>query len=168
MLLSEEYRFLLERMHQKNRAFGSGSKRRKERILSLGYTDILDYGCGKGKLRIDGIHRYDPGMKEFNNEPKPAQLIVCTDVLEHVEPNFLEEVLRHIHSLMLAAGYFTIGIKPAKKKLPDGRNAHLIIEGPSWWMNKLEPFFHVVESQLLRDGKENDERELEVILKPKR
>jgi len=28
--------------------------------------------------------------------------------------------------------------KKIKKKLDDGRNAHLIIESPNWWINKIK------------------------------
>ena len=36
--------------------------------------------------------------------------------------------------------YHLIACHPAKKKLRDGRNAHLIIEQPNWWRNKLEKY----------------------------
>jgi hypothetical protein len=34
-----------------------------------------------------------------------------------------------------------IDTKKAGAILPDGRNAHLIIEGLEWWSTRLEPFF---------------------------
>ena len=40
-------------------------------------------------------------------------------------------------------GFFVIAHRPAKKTLPDGRNAHLIQEGPAWWLPKLESRFKV-------------------------
>jgi hypothetical protein len=151
-------------MHAKNKAFGSGSRKKKDRIVSLGYTDILDYGCGKGTLRIDGIKQYDPGLPKFDIPPLSADLVVCTDVLEHIEPEFLDNVLAHIESLMLKAGYFTIGILKARKNLPDGRNAHLIIEPAEWWIDKIVGYFNIVEHKKLRDGNRMEERELEVIV----
>ena len=36
--------------------------------------------------------------------------------------------------------YHLIACHPAKKKLSDGRNAHLIIEEPTWWKNKLSEY----------------------------
>lgn len=168
MLLSESYREQLKLLHKKSKHFGAGSKRRADRIKSLGYTDILDYGCGKGYLRIDGIKRYDPAIDEFSALPEPADLIVCTDMLEHVEPECLDDVLSHMQSLMLKAGFFTIGTKPAKKKLPDGRNAHLIIQRHDWWIKKLNEYFHITGWQMLEDGikkKENKELEVTVVKK---
>jgi predicted transcriptional regulator len=36
--------------------------------------------------------------------------------------------------------YHLIACHPAKKKLKDGRNAHLIVETPDWWKNKLSKY----------------------------
>lgn len=169
ILLTDEYKNLLERMHKKSKVFGRGSKYRNEFVNSLGYEDILDYGCGKGKLRVN--KRYDPAVKEFSAEPEPADLVVCTDVLEHIEPECLEDVLTHIRSKMLKAGYFTISCSPAKKTLPDGRNAHLIVEPPKWWLKKLSDFFviekHSFHADERRKNKQNHSVELEVHLKLK-
>jgi len=165
MLLSDKYKKQLIRMHEKYRSFGSGSKFRNAVIKALGYEDVLDYGCGKGKLLVN--KKYDPAITEFSNEPEPADLVVCTDVLEHIEPDCLDDVLRHIKSKMIKAGFFTISCSPAAKKLPDGRNAHLTVQHPEWWINKLSEFF-VIEKSSFRV----DERklaisvELEVHLKP--
>lgn len=152
-------------MHQKQRNFGMGSKRRKEEILALGYVDILDYGCGKGKLGIG--RKYDPAIPEFSQDPEPADLIVCTDVMEHIEPELLEDVLKHIRSKMKKYGYFTIGCSKAAKKLPDGRNAHLIIQRPEWWVERLSQYFTVVRHQTRLDPlKRKESVELEIHLTP--
>jgi len=141
-----------------------GSKRRKEYIESLGYSDILDYGCGKGKLGIG--KRYDPGIPDFSADPDPADLLVCTDVLEHIEPEYLDDVLNHMASKMKHAGYITIGCGPAAKKLPDGRNAHLIVKPPAWWLEKLAEYFIVTGYSVHPDSKKRRESlELEVHLK---
>ena len=60
-------------------------------------------------------------------------LVTCTDVLEHVEPEYIDRVVRHILSLASKAIYLNINIKEANKTLPDGRNTHLIIKPPEWW-----------------------------------
>jgi len=165
MLISENYRSLLNRMHKKQKNFGMGSKRRRDYIQSLGYEDVLDYGCGKGKLGIG--KKYDPAIPEFSADPEPADLLVCTDVLEHIEPELLDNVLSHMKSKMKKAGYFTIGCAPASKKLPDGRNAHLIVKPPEWWVDKLSEYFTVVSHAAHLDAmKRKESVELEVHLTP--
>lgn len=164
-LISDEYRNLLFRMHQKQRNFGMGSKRRREFVSSLGYEDILDYGCGKGKLGLG--KKYDPAIPEYAQDPEPADLVVCTDVLEHIEPECLDEVLRHMRSKMKKAGYFTIGCGPAAKKLPNGKNAHLIVQRPEWWIAELSKYFKVESWSAHPDSQKRKEAlELEVHLKP--
>ena len=167
-LISEQYRKQLVAMHKSLPRFGIGSKHRKEFIASLGYENILDYGCGKGRLGIG--KSYDPAVKEFSEDPAPADLVVCTDVLEHIEPECLDDVLKHIRSKMLKAGYFTIGCSPAAKKLPDGRNAHLIIKPPEWWVKKLSGYFVIKNSSTYLDERKKKNKppsiELEVHLTP--
>ena len=71
-------------------------------------------------------------------------MLVCLDVLEHIEPELLDSVLDDMKSLMLEIGFFSVHTGPAKKFLSDGRNAHLIQEPPSWWLPKIESRFEVM------------------------
>ena len=108
------------------------------RILST--CDVLDYGCGKGTLqRVLGfpIHEYDPAIAAKSARPAPAALVACTDVLEHIEPEYLDAVLDDIRALTLRAVFLSVATRPAKKSLPDGRNAHLIIQPAAWWLERL-------------------------------
>lgn len=121
-----QYRTLLEKLIVDNR------------IIS-----ILDYGCGKGTLKktlgrrfpFIAVQNYDPVT--FPEDPHPAELVVCTDVLEHIEPECLESVLGHLKSLTTKVAFFSICTRAAQKCLPDGRNAHLIIRPSSWWRKQL-------------------------------
>ena len=65
-------------------------------------------------------------------------MLISTDVLEHIEPVFLDNVLKDIHETFSKIAFLIIATSPAKKFLPDGRNAHLIVETPGWWKDKLE------------------------------
>lgn len=142
-----------------------GSKRRRQYIESLGFTDILDYGCGKGKLGLG--KKYDPAIPEFSTDPDPADLLVSTDVLEHIEPDLLDNVLIHMKSKMKKQGFLTIGCSPASKKLPDGRNAHLIVRSPDWWIEKLKEHFVILSYSIQKDPlKRKESVELEVHIKP--
>jgi 2-polyprenyl-3-methyl-5-hydroxy-6-metoxy-1,4-benzoquinol methylase len=148
VLISDEYRRLNYELHQKGNYGISGAKYAAD-ILRLtdahGFRSILDYGCGKGLLKkaLDGhcsapIVEYDPAFPEKADLPKPADLVVCGDVLEHVEPECLEAVLDHIRDLAKRAVFLVIATRHASKHLSDGRNAHLIVEPASWWMPKLQ------------------------------
>ena len=111
-----------------------------------GSRDVLDYGCGQRTLERDldfPIRNYDPCIPGLDAPPEPADVVACTDVLEHIEPECLDEVLDDLKRVTRNIGFFVIATQPAKKVLPDGRNAHLIQESLAWWRRKLEARFKV-------------------------
>jgi 2-polyprenyl-3-methyl-5-hydroxy-6-metoxy-1,4-benzoquinol methylase len=144
-LISERYRQLNAELHAAMPSFGGSGAQRADAVSKLwtrinGGT-VLDYGSGKGSLKQAlgfPIAEYDPAVPEHATEPSAADLVVCSDVLEHIEPEFLDSVLDHLQQLTRKVGYFVIATRKAHKQLPDGRNAHLIVEPSKWWMAKLE------------------------------
>jgi len=128
-------------------------------INQLKIKNILDYGCGKGRLLpsltlnhpIECI-QYDPAIEEFSALPSPQELVCCIDVLEHIEPENLETVFNHLHFLTLKYGFFTIHTEAALKTLSDGRNAHLIQQPKEWWLPKIKERFNIVQLYDLPDG----------------
>lgn len=144
-LASSGYRQTLQEMHALG-PWGTKGYKHEDPIRVFynslfGCSTILDYGCGSNSLAntckdLD-IRSYDPGIPEFAEMPIPADLVVCIDVLEHVEPESIHNVIRHIAELAQIGIYLHIATKPAKQILPDGRNAHLIIEGLEQWTDKL-------------------------------
>lgn len=158
MLITEEYRKQNAALHEARKDYGAYSARWAVDILEVcqkhGCENILDYGCGKGALKeaLDlPVIEYDPAI-EGKTKAIPCDLVACTDVLEHIEPDCLEEVLKHIYAMTQKALFFNISTVPAKKFLSDGRNAHLIIENPEWWREKLEPRFEIVAWQVEEFG----------------
>ena len=155
-MISEEYRRLNELLHLEEPSYGSGGGLKyaafvKEAMRRTGSTTVLDYGCGKGSLRKalgEFVANYDPAVPEWAEMPSPADLVVCTDVLEHVEPEQLGRVVDHIRSLTLRAAFFVIACREARKTLADGRNAHLIVQPPEWWVELLSERFRPVVSHV--------------------
>lgn len=150
-LISDEYCRLNAEMHEKIPDYGVQGREHFIDIdtmaKSMGTNDILDYGCGKGTLAMHfpfTIQQYDPAIPKHSEMPEPADIVVCTDVMEHIEPDKLENVLNHLKSLTKKLFYSTICTELAVKKLPDGRNAHLIVQSPAWWFCKLEEYFEVI------------------------
>jgi uncharacterized Rossmann fold enzyme len=145
-LLSDDYKKTIQEYHAQSQRWGSGSYRwiaQVSEIVEDGDT-LLDYGCGKGTFAATApwpVAEYDPGIPGKDGEPEPADVVVCTDVLEHIEPEFIDKVIGHIYTLTKKVAFLTIAMRPANAILPDGRNAHLIIEGLDWWKAKLAPYF---------------------------
>lgn len=154
-LITEEYRDLNAALHETADDYGVSSSRWPEHVRNLvdeyGIFSILDYGCGKGKLAKAlpdlWVLQYDPAVEEFDDEPDPVDLVVCTDVLEHVEPEFVDNVLDDLDRLAEVAVFVTIPCIPAKKILSDGRNAHLTQEDYRWWLPKLWERWHLEHVQ---------------------
>ena len=174
MLISESYRALNKKLHESNPGYGKSGARLLPSVLMLckeiGSQDILDYGCGKRTLeRALGfeIKNYDPAIEGVDDTPEPADLVVCSDVLEHIEPETLDDVLDDLKRVIRMVGLFTICIVPAQKVLEDGRNAHLIQQDWRWWSPKILARFEVLKMELIgshiwlivkKDGQINGER----------
>lgn len=149
-LISEEYCALNTTLHHDNEHYGASGIRWAKDVFKisqeLNTTDILDYGCGKGLLAKNlpfPIKQYDPAIPEHSGIPQPADVVICTDVLEHVEPELLDNVLIDVYRCMKMMTFFNISTVPAKKKLKDGRNAHLIVKDSQWWLQMLMKYFHI-------------------------
>ena len=156
-MISEDYREQNKMLHDDNPDYGiKGAKRAAhvQRLIeyrqfltqSTERVSVLDYGCGKRMLSTEvkpkvngGVDwtDFDPCIKGFDTPPEPADIVVCTDVLEHIEPDCLDEVLDDLQRLARYLLYATIATREAKKSLPDGRNTHLIVQPMEWWMPRL-------------------------------
>lgn len=152
MLISDSYATLNRHMHKASSSYGIGGWRWAKEIEKIheeiGGGSILDYGCGKGtlaaKLSDFAIQEYDPAIPGKNKDPERSDLVVCTDVLEHIEPQFLDDVLEHLRVLTVKRLFLHIACKPAIKLLPDGSNPHRIIKTSEWWENKISEKFKII------------------------
>lgn len=129
-------------------------------IDGLRPRSIADYGAGKRNLAkaLRELNRtgfdyfpYDPAFPDYG-PPRPADLVCCIDVLEHVEPEYLDAVLADLQRIVLRIGFLTVHTGPAVKHLPDGRNAHLIQKPASWWLPHLCRRFEIVQLQRVEGG----------------
>ncbi|TXJ37772.1 methyltransferase domain-containing protein [Brachyspira aalborgi] len=114
--------------------------------------NILDYGCGNGvllkllrhkytKINIDG---YDPAIKEFSIIPNNHyDMIINTDVLEHIPKSDIADVVNHIKSLSNNV-FFCLHHGKAWTILPNGENAHITIEPKEWYHNLMKKYFDII------------------------
>jgi len=151
-LISEEYKSQLEKLHREKPGFGTSSPMYAPIIRQICKQyepeELLDYGAGKQALKEalgikDGYRAYDPCIPEISDIPEPADFVVCTDVLEHIEPLFLQRVLDDLKRVTKKVGFFAIHTGKALNVLPDGRNAHIIQEPANWWLHWILKRWHL-------------------------
>lgn len=149
--ISQSYVELNRKLHEENLDYGGHGDRWvkiiNKLVASQNIRSVLDYGCGKGALgaQLDfPIWEYDPCIPGKEATPRPADLVVCTDVLEHIEPHHLPGVMEDLARVVKLTGFFTIHTGPSGKTLADGRNTHLIQQGMDEWKEELSKYFHVV------------------------
>jgi hypothetical protein len=158
-LITEAYRSQQQELHDGG-LYGYASRHYAplvtQIIKNLEVTHLLDYGCGSklslyNSIQVDRklvYQAYDPAVPDYAGEPVPAQMVACIDVLEHIEPEFLEAVLDDLCRLTEVVLFCTIHTGPAKKTLADGRNAHLTQQPMSWWLPKLWDRFDLQSVQV--------------------
>jgi 2-polyprenyl-3-methyl-5-hydroxy-6-metoxy-1,4-benzoquinol methylase len=165
MLISAAYRAEQRRLHETTE-YGVASLQFapivSNLIDSLEVNTVLDYGAGRGNLlqgmktrppqRTVEIELYDPAVPAISMPPGPAELVTCIDVLEHIEPELLANVLDDLHRLAGAYVFLTVHTGPAKKTLSDGRNAHLTQQPASWWLPRLLERWELMEAKKIGPG----------------
>ena len=163
-LVSSKYKSTLNDTHKLTKnEWGGGHSVDKlpqyESLLkSLEVQSILDYGCANGKFKIYmdknkpqyEVYEYYPGITGKDALPKPCDFVVCCDVMEHVEPELLSNVMNHLKGLVTKAGFFNISTKEAVTLLADGTNAHKIIQDGDWWTSLFKEYFEVADVEISR------------------
>jgi hypothetical protein len=162
-VISDEYLRQQQELH-KNPHYGVASLAYapivKQLMGETGARSVSDYGAGKCNLKLKlgelgagsfEYFPYDPAFPEYG-EPRPADLVCCIDVLEHIEPDCLDAVLLDLQAIIRKYGFLTIHTGAAMKVLSDGRNAHLIQRPASWWLPRLCEHFEVMHLQSAPGG----------------
>lgn len=159
--ISPEYLKTQEEMHiglYKNMQYGSTAHTLFPSVIepmvrTTKSKSVFDYGCGKQYLKEllknMGVEYagYDPAIKKYStlDLSKKYDMVVCVDVMEHVEEKYHDVVLEDISKLTKKHVLLTICPVEAKKVLSDGRNAHICIAGPSYWLPKICKYFEPVQ-----------------------
>lgn len=146
-----------QEMHAGRHYGGSSTELHLEAVAAvvrrLAPGSILDFGCGRSDLVAhfwrDGkrqIARYDPAIPTLKElPPRRFDLTLCCDVLEHVPMADIDRVLAEVRATADVV-LFTISTKPARARLPDGRNAHVTLLTRGEWMRWVGDVFGVVEA----------------------
>ena len=154
-LISEEYRELISELHSIGKWGGESTKPRilatiRDHIGWQQATTLIDYGSGniegeerslKWALKDEcNVIEYEPAIKSKSKSPDPQDYVVCVDVLEHVEPELLSNVIEHLVSKFDKKALLIISLQEARETLPSGRNAHLTVKPAEWWIELIKKY----------------------------
>ena len=147
-LISADYAAEQKFLHDEQAAYGSRGFNWGYLIAGItvieGGKSVLDYGCGKGTLAKTlrdaefDIREYDPAIPSKSRPPAPADIVAVLDVMEHIEPDRLDAVIKDLVRVTRKILFVTIATQPSKRWMRDGRNTHLIVEDGAWWRAKFE------------------------------
>lgn len=144
-----------KQLHKQDAEFGTSSPLYyREVCLAIDFLkpkSVLDYGCGKGLL-LEQLKKkypeiffygYDPGVEGKDTLPvKTADLVINTDVLEHIPENEIEDAVRQI-SKISSNVFFGLHHALAGAKLPNGENAHCTVRPTFWYFNLFDRYFKI-------------------------
>jgi hypothetical protein len=162
--ISNDYRYQNQECHKQDKGFGSNGRRwapflvEKVRELLNAYGSmkkarVLDYGCGQNLLyrELATNHQeifefmefvsYDPAIPKFMQEPrKYHHITMCTDVLEHVEPDKLDAVINHLFTITTKGIFINVPFRLGNRLLPDGTPCHKTVKDAVWWMSRIHKY----------------------------
>lgn len=146
-LISKDYLESQKWMHAQPRGYGGRGDHWAPTVIHVAKQydcmSVLEYGAGQGRLgialRAAGFvcRDYDPAIPGWDAPPAFADLVTCCDVMEHVEPDKIDNVFAHIKMLARKAAFLVIACRPANKLLPNGHNAHLTIQPKQYWRERI-------------------------------
>jgi hypothetical protein len=120
-------------------------------IHKVGATTVLDWGCG-GAAAYSSPHKlwyhwglarkdvtlYDPSFKKFSTLPaRKADMVVCSDVLEHIVGNEVDAFISNLFTRAMKAVWASVCCREAKKVFPNSTiNLHVTIKPYAWWHDR--------------------------------
>jgi SAM-dependent methyltransferase len=123
---------------------------------------ILDFGCGtaihwhkhtlvnKTKSlmtvlgeKVQGFYRYDPAVDIYSKKPTTKfDLVVCSDVLEHIPDSELQSFIAEASSYVDVGGtlMFSVSTSASNNSFLSGENMHINIKSPDEWVQLLKKY----------------------------
>lgn len=151
-----EYRKISPGMMEAERAFlmmgaepgmtlidwGSGPARATKWFLDKGIdAKGVDFSEKASEYSQSEVPIIQACLWDLPDEIKPVDLSFCCDVLEHIPPFKVDQVLLNIRTNTKIAAYFRIATRPDKLGRLIGKPLHLTVQPGTWWIQKIVPLF---------------------------
>jgi SAM-dependent methyltransferase len=129
---------------------------------------VLDAGCGSGKgalalqqagFTVTCLDITDEGLLPeayqfpFIETPlweslaPPHDYVYCTDVLEHIPPQFTMLVVQRLREVATLGVFLSISLMPDQFGVFLGQPLHQTVQPYSWWLENLSTLGEVIESR---------------------
>ena len=142
-----------KKYHEEHAEYGTGAVHLLDEVsIIIDATNpsiVLDYGCGKGAL-VSALQKKYPRIAFFGYDPaipgrdtlpvQKADLVINTDVLEHIPEDELPEVVEQISSISQHV-FFSLHHGKAAAVLENGENAHCTVKPQSWYLDLFHRYF---------------------------
>jgi 2-polyprenyl-3-methyl-5-hydroxy-6-metoxy-1,4-benzoquinol methylase len=134
---------------------------------------VIDFGCGTGRpaqaLQAAGMNVMAVDFAANCLDPNvnlpfrqaclwdiPDDLIAtygfCTDVMEHIPTDRVNDVLNNIAHATTGGVYFQIATRPDRMGRLIGQTLHLTVRDADWWADRLRRFWPNVRADVARGG----------------
>jgi len=157
MTISKEYQDALVALRERDEWGSTGGQYAGDLIGKLlsfrpDFVTILDYGSGEGSLQKyvedHGITDrkwtpYDPGIAGIDVKPEGTfDLVITTDVLEHVEPEQQDAVITELCNYADTALFNEIACYATTTRFGSGpykgQDMHINLKIPCFWKREIE------------------------------
>ena len=125
-------------------------------IVQEDCKSVLDYGSGNSdfKKTVENLYpdydfkivEYEPSIPDLNVDPDVCDMTICVDVLEHVEPDKIDNVLSHIQEKTNKLCFLSICVVESYGEFNDGTNLHILVKPVEWWTEKLNEKFDTINA----------------------
>lgn len=116
----------------------------------VNYTgvDVSEYIINLNKLKRDGSYLH-ASLDSLDFITDLYDIAICSDVMEHIPPEEVDNVIRSISSLSVVDYYFVISTRKSVILDKDKKNLHLSVFPAAIWRSKLLKYFEISSEETL-------------------
>jgi hypothetical protein len=89
------------------------------------------------------VHFFQECLWNLSEFVKPAEWMICFDVLEHIPEGKVDAVLKATSSRMQKGGFVSISLSEDTSGFAINEPLHLTVKPAAWWREKMHRYFSI-------------------------